>query len=239
MSDAFSDIPIPALKPQVKRMAFIPARGGSKGVFRKNVRDLCGQPLIAYTIKAALACGGFDRVVVSTDDEEVAELSREYGAYVPCLRPAEFSGDKAPLSQALAHMQEVLKAEGETFHVCAELFPTSPFRTPRMLRFFLSKLEEGYQSVCAVSDYPLSDIRFHTKAEQEGQCSVDTWACPVQHGIFCLGLFKGYWLAGKPNSWGTYLHPVNDPAERVDIDTESDFELARYVLENDLYDLGL
>src|SRR5215470_12474335 len=87
-----------------KILAVIPARGGSKGVLRKNIRPICGKPLIAYMIEVAHAARHlFQRVVVSTDDPEIATVAREYGADVPFLRPAELANDRAPMVPTVAH----------------------------------------------------------------------------------------------------------------------------------------
>jgi CMP-N-acetylneuraminic acid synthetase len=226
----------PTLLPNVKRMAFIPARGGSKGLPRKNILDLCGLPLIAYTIRAAVRCGGFDRVVVSTDDEEIAGISRRFGACVPGLRPKKFAEDTSPISIALKHTLEMLKENGEVFNVCTELFPTSPFRTPRMIRELLSLLDSGYQNVRTAQRFSVGAVRFHMACADTLHPRVLALPPATEHALFFLGLFKGYWLKPTRYVWGTYIHQIKDPAERVDIDTQDDFDLARYIIDNHLFD---
>lgn len=230
--------PLPAapdLDPQVRRLALIPARGGSKGLPRKNVLDLAGQPLIAYTIRSALACGGFDRVVVSTDDEEIAETSRAWGAVVPALRPRELAQDTSLLCEARKHMLDVLQKQGESFHTCAELYPTSPFRRPRLLRELLARLDSGYQSVHTAQCYSLDRMRCYVATD--GQAGPLRPRPMTAHtGMFLLGLFTGYWLRPTRPVWGSYVHHITDPAERVDIDSQADLDLARYILERNLYD---
>ena len=94
-----------------KALAIIPARGGSKGIPRKNIRLVCGQPLIAWTIQAARTARSVGRVVVSTDDSEIADVASRFGAEV-VRRPAELSGDTASSEQALLHTLEMLEADG-------------------------------------------------------------------------------------------------------------------------------
>lgn len=106
-------------------LAVIPARGGSKGLPRKNILDLGGRPLIGWTIEAALRSGAVTRVVVSTDDEEIADIARREGADVPFLRPAHLSGDTATSAGVMTHALENVGG----FATAVLLQPTSPFRT--------------------------------------------------------------------------------------------------------------
>lgn len=110
-------------------LALIPARGGSKGLPRKNLLPLAGKPLIVWTIEAALASELVDRVVVTTDDEEIAAVSREAGAHVPFLRPSELASDTSPSIDAVIHALDWLEEhEGARFDQLALLEPTSPLR---------------------------------------------------------------------------------------------------------------
>jgi N-acylneuraminate cytidylyltransferase len=111
-------------------LAVIPARGGSKGIPKKNIKQLCGKPLIVYSIKAALASTYIDRTIVSTDNEEIAEVSRRAGAEVPFLRPAEFAQDLTPDTPVFEHCLQWLK-EKENFvpEFIVHLRPTGPLRT--------------------------------------------------------------------------------------------------------------
>ena len=116
-----------------KAIAIIPARGGSKGVPRKNLASLGGVPLIAWSIKAALEAELIDTVVVSTEDQEIAEVAKSFGAEVPFLRPAELATDKANVRDAFNLTLENLEKEGRVFDVKLLLFPTQPFRTPELI----------------------------------------------------------------------------------------------------------
>src|SRR5436309_11175411 len=91
-------------------LALIPARGGSKGIPRKNVREFLGKPLIAWSIEQALASERIDRLIVSTEDEEIAAVSRQFGAEVPFMRPAEFAADVSPVSEAILHTLKTLQS---------------------------------------------------------------------------------------------------------------------------------
>jgi CMP-N-acetylneuraminic acid synthetase len=124
-------------------LALIPARGGSKGISRKNLAILGGQSLIAWTIQSALQCGMFDRIIVSTDDPEIAEVAGREGAEVPFLRPAQFSGDFAPAIEVIRHALEAwaLGLAGASTSV-AYLQPTSPFRTSVQLREAVTLFED-------------------------------------------------------------------------------------------------
>lgn len=142
-----------------KILAIIPARGGSKGLPRKNIKKLKGIPLIAYTINAARECEYVDRVVVSTDDEEIADVSRRFGADVPCLRPSELAEDTTPTIDAILHMINYLKEnEGYSAEYILLLQCTSPLRNSNHIREGISKLmnsdAEALISVCEAEVNP-------------------------------------------------------------------------------------
>src|SRR3989338_6280982 len=114
----------------MKKLAVICARGGSKGVPGKNTRPLLGKPLIAYTIGQALNSGLFERVVVSTDSNEIASIAKKYGAELPFLRPGELATYTSPKLPAVKHaLIESERIFGETYEVVIDLDPTSPLRS--------------------------------------------------------------------------------------------------------------
>lgn len=135
-------------------LALIPARGGSKGIPRKNVRMLAGQPLITWTIQAALASTRIDAVVVSTEDEEIAEVARNAGAEVPFMRPAKLSADDTPGIEPALHAIEMLPA----YDAVLLLQPTSPLRTTADIDGVLVLAAEtnapAIVSVCEAEDHP-------------------------------------------------------------------------------------
>lgn len=117
-----------------KVYALIPARGGSKSVPKKNIRDFDGHPLIAYSIAAARLTPGIDRVIVSTDSEEIADIARYYGAEVPFLRPSAYAGDASPDIDFVRHaIGYFLENEGSCAEYLVHLRPTTPLRLPRII----------------------------------------------------------------------------------------------------------
>ncbi|SFN30045.1 CMP-N,N'-diacetyllegionaminic acid synthase [Formivibrio citricus] len=126
----------------LKVLGLVTARGGSKGLPGKNIRDLCGKPLIAWTIDAALAAKCLDAVVVSTDDTAIAEAASNHGAEVPFLRPAELAGDSASSIDVVIHALDFLAAEGRHFDLVVLLEPTSPLREVSDIVAGLSLMQE-------------------------------------------------------------------------------------------------
>jgi CMP-N,N'-diacetyllegionaminic acid synthase len=109
-------------------LGIIPARGGSKGISRKNIAPLLGKPLLAYTVQAALASKRLTRIVLSTDDPNIAEIGMRWGVAVPFLRPAELAGDDVPTLPVLQHVVERLESLGERYDAILTLQPTNPLR---------------------------------------------------------------------------------------------------------------
>ena len=135
-------------------LAVIPARGGSKGIPRKNLCKAGGISLVARAVKFTKALMWIDRVVLSTDDREIAEEGRKYGAEVPFLRPLELAGDTSKSVDVWRHaLIEVEKYYNTSFEISILLEPTSPFREPRHMEEVVEKLVEGgYDSVLTVSE---------------------------------------------------------------------------------------
>jgi CMP-N,N'-diacetyllegionaminic acid synthase len=133
-------------------VALIPARAGSKRVPDKNIRPLAGHPLIAYSVSAALQSGVFTAVIVSTDSERYAEVARYYGAEVPFMRPAEYSGDTSPDIEWVEYTLNRLAGDGRRYDCFSILRPTSPFRQPETIRRAWAEFcaESGVDSLRAV-----------------------------------------------------------------------------------------
>lgn len=127
----------------IKSVAIITARGGSKRIPRKNIRDFCGKPILAYSIEAAIGSGKFDRVMVSTDDEEIAETARRYGGEVPFFRSAETASDYATTNDVLLEVLEEYAKRGEHFALGCCLYPTAPFVTAGRLAEAVEQLLES------------------------------------------------------------------------------------------------
>ena len=135
-------------------IAIITARGGSKRIPRKNIKEFCGLPIIAYSIKAALDSKIFDEVMVSTDDEEIASIAKKYGAKVPFLRSAKNSDDFATTADVLKEVLDEYKKMGKEFDYLACIYPTAPFVTANKISeafSILSNSDAG--SIMTVTKY--------------------------------------------------------------------------------------
>ena len=132
-------------------LGLVVARGGSKGLPGKNVRDLCGKPLIVWTIDAARASRCLDAVVVSTDDKAIAELASRHGAEAPFIRPPALASDTASSVDVVEHAIDFLAAAGRTFDIVVLLEPTSPLREPGDIDGAVSRLvKSGAGSIVSV-----------------------------------------------------------------------------------------
>ena len=118
----------------MSRIAIITARGGSKRIPKKNIKEFCGKPIIVYSIVAALSSGLFDEVMVSTDSEEIAEVARKYGAQVPFMRSAETASDYATTRDVLMEVLNEYEKRGMHFDTMVCIYPTAPFVTGEKLR---------------------------------------------------------------------------------------------------------
>jgi len=142
------------------KIAIITARGGSQRIPRKGVRDFCGKPMIAWPIEAAKASGLFDRIVVSTDDAEIAQVARDWGADVPFMRPAELASDHAPTDAVVRHaVTELVRIHGGFEHGCC-IYPASPLLAARDLRAGLDLMLQHE----AASAFPV--VRYDFPIEQ-------------------------------------------------------------------------
>lgn len=142
-----------------KILAYIPARGGSKGIPGKNIINLCGKPLIAYSIETALSCPYIDYVHVSTDSEEIAQVARNYGATVEFLRPEQYATDTSKTIEAMCYDIQELDRRGFSFDSVVLLQPTQPIRTTDMLTNAIETLylstSDSLVSVCPVQEHPI------------------------------------------------------------------------------------
>ena len=126
----------------MKNIAIITARGGSKRIPRKNIKDFLGKPIMAYSIEAALESGLFDEVMVSTDDEEIAKIAKEYGAKVPFLRSEATSNDYATTNDVLLEVIDEYEKRGEVFDHGVCIYPTAPFVDGETLKEAMNELIE-------------------------------------------------------------------------------------------------
>ncbi|MCM1118717.1 MAG: pseudaminic acid cytidylyltransferase [bacterium] len=127
----------------MRRIAIITARGGSKRIPRKNIKEFCGKPILAYSIEAARASGLFDTVMVSTDDGEIADIARKYGAEVPFARSESTAGDFATTNDVLLEVLAEYEKRGECYDIGCCIYPTAPFVTAQKLRAAAELLEAG------------------------------------------------------------------------------------------------
>lgn len=224
-------------------LGFIPARGGSQGIVKKNIRQFAGKPLIAYTIAAARE-SDISRVVVSTDSKEVAEIAVDYGAEVPSLRPAELARGDSVIEDALAYtLQSLCDEERYRPDSIILLQPTSPLRTGDHINRALKLLEHSdADSVVSVSEpmeHPAEMVRWESTGQmqfvlggvtlpgiQQRQSYAD---CRFLNGaIYCFttACFEQY-----GNRYGRNTIPLEMPQIlSIDIDTEDDFVLAELVM---------
>ena len=134
-----------------KKIAVITARGGSRRIPKKNIKEFCGKPIIAYSIEAALASGVFDEVMVSTDSEEIAAVAREYGADVPFMRSRETSDDYATTNDVLVEVFNEYSKRGEHYDIAVCIYPTAPFVTADKLKNAVVLMErDGVEAVTPV-----------------------------------------------------------------------------------------
>jgi N-acylneuraminate cytidylyltransferase len=233
-----------------RALAVIPARGGSKQVPRKNLKLLGGKPLIQWSIEAARAATALDRCIVSTDDEEIAEVARALGAEVPFLRPAEYAQDNTPDLPVFQHALRWLgEHEGYRPAMIVHLRPTLPFREPRQIDEVVRLMRETgadcVKSVYREQHHPHKMWKLH--ASQDGSERLGPYEdTPLwrQLGPDCPRqiLEPAYWSAGlvdcirtetaeAGSTIGQYVVPYQVNADLcVDLDSDHDFIIAEAVL---------
>ena len=177
-----------------KSIAIIPARGGSKRIPRKNIKDFYGKPLIAYSIQTALKSKLFDKIIVTTDDDEIAYIAKEYGAEVPFLRPKALSDDFTGTDDVVNHTLEWLKKEGETFDFVCTIYATAPLLQSKYLK-------EGYNALknsTAINAFSATSMPFPIqrtfKVNDKGRCEMFT---PEHYMTRSQDLEEAYQDAGQ------------------------------------------
>ena len=218
------------------RLAVIPARGGSKRIPRKNIKLFCGKPMIAWSIEAALDSGCFDRVLVSTDDREIADVAHAYGAEVPFLRPPVLSDDHTGTIPVIAHATQWQKDHGTPATLICCIYATAPFIQVEDLQRGLALLQNSEADYAfSVTSYPYpiqralritSGYRIEMfQPDQYNKRSQDLEEAWHDAGQFYWGQATA-WLAQKP-IFTTQAIPVRLPRDRVqDIDTPEDWDRA-------------
>jgi N-acylneuraminate cytidylyltransferase len=238
-------------------LAIIPARGGSKSIPRKNIRVFAGHPLIAYSISAALAAETINRVIVSTDDPEIAEISRQCGAETPFLRPQDISQDQTPDLPVFQHALSWL-ADYEDYHpqIVVQLRPTSPFRRVQHINQAVYQLvqrpeADSIRTVCIPFQNPYKMWKIHSDGFMRPLLATEftePYNMPRQ------ALPEVYWQTGYVDAaWADTLLQKNSMTgerilpmiiasdEWIDIDSPDDWRRAERLLESGeitLEDLG-
>ena len=228
----------------MKVLAVIPARGGSKGVPRKNVRDVAGKPLIAWTIESTLACRQlFHSVIISTDDTGIADAARAAGGEVPFMRPAELATDKVPMVSVLQHaVAYVEETDGVRLDWICLLQPTDPLRSVEDIQAALAIAAEGdcdsvisVVQVFAVHPMLMKSIENNQLLpwcveEKEGTRRQD-YSPPAYMRNGAIYLTRRDVLMEKNSIWGEVIRPYVMPEERsVGIDNELDLKLVELLL---------
>lgn len=223
------------------KLAVIPARGGSKRIPRKNIKLFCGKPMIAWSIEAALASGCFDMVIVSTDDQEIAEVAREWGADVPFMRPAELADDFAGTLPVVKQAVQAMSGLGMAAeHVCC-LYATAPFVTAEILAEGLRTLEStGAAYAFSVTSYAFP-IQRSVRLDSQGRVSMfqpeysHARSQDLEEAFHDAGQFywgtRAAWLAETP-IFSSEAAAVVLPRYRVqDIDTLEDWLRAEWMFK--------
>lgn len=221
------------------KVAVIPARGGSKRIPRKNIREFCGKPMIAWSIEAAMASGLFEHIIVSTDDAEIAGIAVDCGAEAPFVRPAELSNDHAGTIPVIAHAtQWALAQQWEIEAVCC-IYATAPFVQHTDIRQGWETLNRGiWNYVFSATDFPSPIFRAFEQTSSKGiqmffPEHFETRSQDLPVSLHDAGQF--YW--GRPAAWmeGKRFFDTNSaiisiPRWRVvDIDNEDDWERAEII----------
>lgn len=229
-------------------VAIIPARGGSKRIPRKNVKPFCGKPMVAHAVENALASEYIDKVVVSTDDEDIAEVATQYGAEVPFLRPAELADDYTGTSPVVRHAITTLLGRNWDIEFCACIYATSPLLSTSLINTCYEKLlaSKGTDYVFTAARFTFPIQRAILKTESGGVKPFDNYGItqrsqdlePTYHdaGQLYWG-HQSTWLNTKKHIFGVNSKMVVMPDHLVqDIDTPEDWvraELLYQLIQNE------
>jgi pseudaminic acid cytidylyltransferase len=220
-------------------LAVIPARGGSKRIPRKNVREFFGKPMIAWSIAAARASDVFDHIIVSTDDAEIADVARRHGADVPFVRPDSLSDDHADTISVIAHAVEWAVQQGWNLRAVCCIYATAPFIHPSDIRKGFDALESGSWRYCfSATEFAAPIFRSFKKSDAGGiemffPENFSKRSQDLPESFHDAAQF--YW--GRPEAWMQRLK-IFEPHSRiihvprwrvVDIDTEDDWTRAEMI----------
>jgi len=230
----------------MKPICVIPARGGSKGVSKKNIRPIMGKPLIAYTIESALKSKIFSHVIVSTEDPKIASISKKYGAEVPFMRPKKLAGDSIPMNQVLLHAIKNLLALNYKFEIFVWRDCTVPFIRNRDISASINLLKkQKCKTVIGVYKQHLNPYYNIVEKNSKGflklvkkpnQRPTSRQQAPIVYQMNGLHTFdvKKFLKSGKMNLSESI--PYEIPIETgLMIDTEYEFQIAKLFIENRLF----
>jgi N-acylneuraminate cytidylyltransferase len=223
---------------KLKNLAIIPARGGSKRIPGKNIRNFLGKPIIAYSIETARESRLFDRIIVSTDSEEIAEIAKSFEAEVPFHRSSRNSGDNATLSDVIEEVQHELEKQGYFFEYICCILPTAPLMTSTSLKSGLELLETGgFSSVRPVVAYSYPVQRAFKMENQKVEFLYpefkSTRSQDLEKTYHDAAQF--YWIRADKGLADENRGAFEIPEINVqDIDNENDWSLAelKYKLQN-------
>jgi len=208
-----------------KAIAIIPARGGSKRIPRKNIKMFHGKPLIAYSIQAAMESNLFDKIVVTTDDEEIADIAKGYGATVPFIRPKELSDDFTGTTDVINHALQWLTDHGEKYDYVCTIYATAPLLRSQYIVEGFEKLKESdaiNAFSCTSMPFP---IQRTFKITDEGRCEM-FW--PENYTARSQDMEEAYQDAGQ-----FYWTKINRTASEVMFEKESiPIILPRYLVQD-------
>jgi pseudaminic acid cytidylyltransferase len=223
------------------KLAVIPARGGSKRIPRKNIKEFCGKPMIAWSIEAAIQSGCFDEVIVSTDDQEIADVARQFGASVPFMRPAQLSDDYTGTIPVIRHAIEWMRAQGRDVQQVCCIYATAPFVRAEDLCTglqLLTEQESDYAFSVTSYAFPIQRAIRLTPAKRVEMFNPEHFNTRSQDleetyhdaGQFYWGQADA-WVEGRP-IFAESSAPVVLPRHRVqDIDTLEDWERAEWMFK--------
>lgn len=223
------------------KIAVIPARGGSKRIPRKNIKDFCGKPIIAWSIEAAKASGLFEHIIVSTDDAEIAAVATHYGAEVPFLRPAELSDDYVGTTAVVGHATHWSLSQGWVVSGVCCIYATAPFVQAEDLKVGLRLLESGdWDYAFSATDFDAPIFRAFKQTVDGGVEMIfpqyfNTRSQDLPIGLHDAGQF--YW--GRPDAWLSNLRIFEKSSVPViinrlkaqDIDTLDDWKIAEILFK--------
>lgn len=218
------------------RVAIIPARGGSKRILRKNIKSFAGLPIIAHSIKAAQESKLFDRIIVTTDDDEIAAIAHSFGAEIPFMRPKELSDDHTATIPVIAHAIQTLQANGEVIDAACCIYATAPFIRPQdIISAYNALITHNKQYAFPVTTFPFPIWR-GVKRNDDGDIEMFwpqhfvTRSQDLKEAYHDVGQF--YW--GTPEAWLSGKPIFSDAATTIvlprhlvqDIDTLEDWTRA-------------